>query len=138
MSDLICRKTMQRCLHPGMCSPHGGCRPDKSEWQSGYDEGRRMGVKTALDERDQLKAEKEALREDVENWKAVQRAMAQLKSDEHGAAIWSACSRILISLASDLNSVRSVVTEEGVTKDGTEIGDWRVTVERLAMAKERP
>ncbi|WP_430316971.1 ead/Ea22-like family protein [Pseudomonas sp. p1(2021b)] len=85
---------------------------------------------------DQLKAENEALREDAENWKTVQRAMEQLKSDEQGAAIWSACSRILISLASDLNSARSVVTEEGVTKDGAEIGDWRVTVERLAMAKE--
>ncbi|MCT8165656.1 MULTISPECIES: hypothetical protein [unclassified Pseudomonas] len=87
-------------------------------------------------ERDQLKAENEALRKDAGNWKAVLRAMEQLKSDEQGAAIWSACSRILISLASDLNSARSVVTEEGVTKDGAEIGDWRVTVERLAMAKE--
>lgn len=26
MSDLICRKTMQRCNTPGMCMPHGGCR----------------------------------------------------------------------------------------------------------------
>lgn len=25
MTDLICRKTMQRCQTPGMCSPHGGC-----------------------------------------------------------------------------------------------------------------
>ncbi len=90
----------------------------------------------AVLERDQLKAENEALRKDAENWKTVQRAMEQLKSDEQGAAIWSVCSRILISLASDLNSARSVVTEEGVTKDGAEIGDWRVTVERLAMAKE--
>ncbi len=29
------------------------------DWQQGYDEGRRSGVKTALDERDQLKAENE-------------------------------------------------------------------------------
>lgn len=65
MSDLICRKSMQRCLHPGMCSPHGGCQPDKSEWQSGYEEGRRMGAKTALDERDQLKAENEELKQNV-------------------------------------------------------------------------
>lgn len=76
MSDLICRKTMQRCLHPGMCSPHGGCRPDKSEWQSGYDEGRRMGVKAALDERDQLKAENEALRKDLESHKRMLLAAA--------------------------------------------------------------
>ncbi|MDP9523725.1 hypothetical protein [Pseudomonas putida] len=26
MSDLICRKTMQRCQTAGMCMPHGGCR----------------------------------------------------------------------------------------------------------------
>lgn len=85
---------------------------------------------------DQLKAENEVLRKDAENWQTVRRAMDQLKSDEQGAAIWSACSLILISLVSDLNCARSVVTEEGVTKDGAEIGDWRVTVERLAMAKE--
>ncbi|WP_332774410.1 hypothetical protein [Pseudomonas sp. ESBL1] len=93
-------------------------------------------VLALIAEIEQLKAENEALRKDAENWKTVQRAMEQLKSDEQGAAIWSACSRILISLASDLNSARSVVTEEGVTKDGAEIGDWRVTVERLAIAKE--
>lgn len=27
MADLICRNTMQRCNTPGMCSPHGGCKP---------------------------------------------------------------------------------------------------------------
>ena len=26
MSDMICRKSMTRCLTPGMCSPHGGCQ----------------------------------------------------------------------------------------------------------------
>lgn len=81
MSDLICRKTMQRCLHPGMCSPHGGCRPDKSEWQSGYDEGRRMGVKTALDERDQLKAENEALRKDAERYRWLKRQRSKAWKD---------------------------------------------------------
>lgn len=25
MTDTICRKSMQRCLTPGMCAPHGGC-----------------------------------------------------------------------------------------------------------------
>jgi hypothetical protein len=73
MSDLICRRSMQRCQHPGMCSPHGGCQPDKSEWQSGYDEGRRMGGKTALDEREQLKVESEALRKDAERYRGVRR-----------------------------------------------------------------
>lgn len=30
---------------------------DANSWQSGYDEGRRMGTKTALDEREQLRRE---------------------------------------------------------------------------------
>lgn len=64
MSDLICKKTMVRCQTPGMCSPHGGCQPEKTEWQAGYDEGRRMGTKTALAERDRLNADNEALRKD--------------------------------------------------------------------------
>lgn len=64
MTDMICRKSMVRCQIPGMCSPHGGCHPEKTEWQVGYDEGRRMGTKTALAERDQLKAENEALRKE--------------------------------------------------------------------------
>ena len=25
MSDMICRKSLMRCLTPGMCSTHGGC-----------------------------------------------------------------------------------------------------------------
>lgn len=37
---------------------------DANSWQSGYDEGRRMGTKTALAERDQLKAENEQLKID--------------------------------------------------------------------------
>lgn len=85
-------------------------------------------------ERDQLKADNEALRKDADRWQIVDRAMTQLRSDEKGAAIWSACSRILISVANELNSSRSVVTEEGVTSDGVEIGDWRVTVERIDAA----
>ena len=62
MSDLICCKSMTRCLTPGMCSPHGGCQPDKTEWQSGYDEGRRMGTKHMCAEVDRLKVENERLR----------------------------------------------------------------------------
>ncbi|MFJ3117844.1 hypothetical protein ACIPI6_15015 [Pseudomonas protegens] len=38
-----------------------------NSWQSGYDEGRRVGTKTALAERDQLKAENEALRKRIED-----------------------------------------------------------------------
>lgn len=83
---------------------------------------------------EQMKVESEALRKDADKWKSVQRAGDQLLADEGRAAIWSACSRILISVASELNSGRSVVTEEGVTSSGAEIGDWRVTVERIDAA----
>lgn len=82
----------------------------------------------------ELKAEVEALRKDADKWKSVKRAGDQLLSDEGGAAIWSACSRVLISVASELNSGRSVVIEEGVTIGDREIGDWRVTVERIDAA----
>ncbi|WP_434706683.1 hypothetical protein J3Q07_16500 [Pseudomonas sp. D4-18] len=82
----------------------------------------------------ELKAEVEALRKDADKWKSVQRAGDQLLSDEGGAAIWSACSRVLISVASELNSGRGVVTQEGVTIGDREIGDWRVTVERIDAA----
>ncbi len=82
----------------------------------------------------ELKAENEVLRKNAVKWEIVKRAGDQLLADEGRAAIWSACSRILISVASELNSGRSVVTEEGVTNGGVEIGDWRVTVERIAVA----
>ncbi|AYG07740.1 hypothetical protein D7M10_11845 [Pseudomonas fluorescens] len=80
--------------------------------------------------------EAEGLRKEADKWKIVQRAGDQLLADEGRAAIWSACSRILISVASELNSGRSVVTEEGVTSSGVEIGDWRVTVERINGANQ--
>lgn len=84
-----------------------------------------------LAERDQLKAENEALRKDAGKWKTVESAMNQLQSDERGASIWSVCSRLLISVAQKLNSSVSTVTEEGVTIGDVEVGDWRVTVERV-------
>lgn len=40
-----------------------------NRWEAGYDEGRRMGTKTALAERDQLKAENEALHKDAERYR---------------------------------------------------------------------
>ncbi len=63
MTDLICRKTMQRCQYPGMCSPHGGCQPDKG-FEVGYlDLGQFVDwVWNLKAERDQLKAENEAMR----------------------------------------------------------------------------
>lgn len=106
------------------------------------------GAEICREERDQLRAELAGLRtgfdaqneviaglkKDADKWKTVQSAIDQLLADEGRAAIWSACSRVLISVANELNSGRSVVTEEGVTSDGVEIGDWRVTVERIDAA----
>lgn len=59
---IICQKSMAECLTPGMCAPHGGCHADKSEWQSGYDEGRRMGTKHMYTEVDRLNRENERMR----------------------------------------------------------------------------
>lgn len=42
---------------------------DANSWQSGYDEGRRIGTKTALDERAQLKTANEAIKADIESWR---------------------------------------------------------------------
>ena len=96
--------------------------------------GLRTGYEAYEQVNAELKAEVEGLRKDSDKWRIVQRAGDQLLADEGRAAIWSACSRILISVASELNSGRSVVTEEGVTSGGVEIGDWRVTVERIDAA----
>lgn len=81
---------------------------------------------------DALKAENESLRKDAEKWKIVENTMERLQADEQDASIWSVCSRILISTAHKINAATSTVTEEGVTSDGVEIGDWRVTVERIS------
>lgn len=94
------------------------------------------GYMEMLAERGQLKAENEALLKDAEKWKIVQNAMDQLQADERSGSIWSICARLLISVAHKINSSSSIVTEEGVTIDDIEIGDWRVTVERICLSKE--
>lgn len=61
MTDLICKNTMRRCQTPGMCSPFGGCRevePVSSVWL----EQLRTEFRATVRERDQLKADNEALR----------------------------------------------------------------------------
>ncbi|EGH43282.1 hypothetical protein [Pseudomonas syringae] len=63
MSDMICRKTMMRCMTPGMCSPHGGCqdsevsrlRVELAGLKTGYEAYERVNA--------ELRAECEALRE---------------------------------------------------------------------------
>lgn len=72
----------------------------------------------------------------AEKWKIVQRCMDMLQADERNASIWSACSLLLISTAHKLNSATSTVLEEGVTIGEEEVGDWRVTVERVSSNKE--
>lgn len=79
--------------------------------------------------------ELDGLRKESRKWKGIERTMVKLQSGKTIATIWSACSRILISLTDELKSVRSVITEEGVTKKDVEIGDWRVTVERIDSGK---
>lgn len=82
MSDLICRKTMMRCKTPGMCSPHGGCQggtlkvtnarysagtvPDDAVMLPIPDLGQFIDYVWSLkQERDQLRAEVEALRKSI-------------------------------------------------------------------------
>lgn len=89
-------------------------------------------VQVMLAELIKIKAENESLRKDADKWKIVENTMERLQADEQDASIWSVCSRILISTAHKINAATSTVTEEGVTSDGVEIGDWRVTVERIS------
>ncbi|WP_223271451.1 hypothetical protein [Pseudomonas fluorescens] len=81
MSDLICRKDMMRCQTPGMCSTHGGRQPHGDPAGS-FDkhmeymqENIRLkaeiaGLKTGYEAYErvnaELKAENEALRDDLE------------------------------------------------------------------------
>ncbi|QLL11723.1 hypothetical protein [Pseudomonas chlororaphis] len=58
MTDMICKKSMARCQTPGMCSPHGGCNTSDAQW---FQVARDLAA-----ERDQLKAENEALRKAAE------------------------------------------------------------------------
>jgi hypothetical protein len=98
MSDLICRNTMTRCNTPGMCSPHGGCKPEKTEWQAGYDEGRRMGTKHMYAEVDRIKAENAGLQT---GYKAYEQVNAELMAENdrlHKVAAelreWTSCDHL--------------------------------------------
>lgn len=90
MGDLICRKSMRRCLTPGMCSPHGGCQTSilkdcdvRYAGDSGSTAvnpfGPLAGTISAEDyrrcmaERDQLKAELERVRADAERYQWARR-----------------------------------------------------------------
>ncbi|MCK9740041.1 hypothetical protein LT697_00590 [Pseudomonas syringae pv. syringae] len=77
MSELICFKTMTRCQTPGMCSPHGGCRPNNESKH--LDLGKFIDWIWALkNERDQLKAENAGLKTGYE---AYERVNAELRAE---------------------------------------------------------
>ncbi|MBJ2237041.1 hypothetical protein JFT61_19705 [Pseudomonas fluorescens] len=59
MSDMICRKSMTRCLTPGMCSSYGGCQPEDSHMRA--IRSLRGDCADLIAERDQLRAENERL-----------------------------------------------------------------------------
>jgi hypothetical protein len=50
-------------------------------WQSGYDEGRKMGTKTALSERDQFKAEKQRLQ-------SAAKTLSRMGYTDNGGELW--------------------------------------------------
>lgn len=107
MSDMICRKSMQRCNTPGMCSPHGGCQPEKSEWQSGYDEGRRMGTKHMYAEVDRLKAEIESLKREIKLSPELYPNTLRVKRDNaEYSALWMEWADKQISMRKDADRYR--------------------------------
>ena len=70
MIGLICAKSMMPCQTPGMCAPHGGCQPERGFEAQHLDLGKFIDWVYALKtERDQLKAESEALRKDAERYR---------------------------------------------------------------------
>ena len=79
-------------------------------------------------------AEAEALREKAGKYATIERVMKMLECDERDGGVWTACTLLLISSAHKMNSAKSVVEQEGVTVAGEQIGNWRVTVERIDAA----
>lgn len=87
-----------------------------------------------------LLAERDALRKDADKFRHVERAMEALGCDEREGGIVTAASLILISSAHRMNAKRGVIDQEGVTFGDGQIGDWRVTIERIdhAMQGKQP
>lgn len=116
MTDLICRKTMQRCQHPGMCSPHGGCQPDKG-FEVGYlDLGQFVDwVWNLKAERDQLKAENEALRRDAERYQWLRQGMGKVIVVEPDNAVSCDCDRYEVLLEAEVDdAVDAEIAEEAI------------------------
>ncbi len=81
-----------------------------------------------------LLAERDALAEKARKFGFVEKAMEALACDEREGGIVTAASLILISSAHRMNAKRGVIDQEGVTFDDGQIGDWRVTIERIDAA----
>lgn len=81
-----------------------------------------------------LLSQNEALREKADKYATIERVMAMLECDEREGGIWTACTLLLIGSAHKMNSAKSVVDQEGVTVAGEQLGNWRVTVERIRAA----
>ena len=67
-----------------------------------------------------------------EKYAIIEKVMAQLNSDEREGGLWTACSLVLVGSAVNLNAASAIVTQEGVLRHGVPLGDWRITVERIA------
>ncbi|ORL66644.1 hypothetical protein [Pseudomonas putida] len=124
MTDLICRKTMQRCQTPGMCRPHGGCRPDQG-FESGHmDLGKFVDWVWSLKaERDQLKAENEDYKSGqeryeqiIEDLKAENEALRKIISESSaacGAAVSVECSlEFMAMLPSEIGTVLTALRKD--------------------------
>lgn len=83
---------------------------------------------------DALLAERDALAEKARRFGFVENVMEALACDEREGGIVTAASLILISSAHRMNAKRGVIDQEGVTFDDGQIGDWRVTIERIDAA----
>lgn len=125
MTDLICRKTMLHCQTPGMCRPHGGCRPDQGFEAGHLDLGKFVDwVWNLKAERDQLKAENEdyksgqeryeqiiedlkaeneALRRDAERYQWLRQGMGKVIVVEPDNAVSCDCDRYEVLLESEVD-----------------------------------
>lgn len=68
------------------------------------------------------------LRKYKQRIEAVERA---LKTNATEATMLSGAAGIIISCAYAANAQATSITQEGVTYNGQELGDWRITVERI-------
>lgn len=133
MTDLICRKTMQRCQHPGMCSTHGGCQPDKG-FESGH-----MDVGKFVDWVWNLKAERDQLKAENEDYKSGQERYEQIIEDLKAEieALRKALGEISGQVDGNIRcAVRDVVNCRGDVQDIYGYCDTIDEIIEAAMAKE--